>query len=160
MRKGERFLKFIIIYKALMGSFEMVLAGTFLSFYDSENSEASFSAIAANLNLDKDNRLIHSAIEHAGTLSSGTVLGIGAFVFAIGVVNNVEAIGLHYRQRWAEWLTVVATGVFIPFELYEVLRSISVLKVVILVINIAIVYYLGKHKELFGKKARRRAAGI
>lgn len=160
MPNGFRFLRFIIIYKALMGSVEMLLAGTFLSFYDLENSDASFTAIASNLNLDPDNRLIHAAITNAGHLDSGTVLGIAAVVVCIGALNNVEAVGLYYRQRWAEWLTVVATGVFIPFELYEVLRSVSLLKIVILVINIAIVYYLGKHKELFGKRGRRKRAEI
>ena len=160
MRKGERFLKCIIIYKALLGLFEMTLAAGFLNFFDGEHARASFTSIAVNLNLDKDNQLISSAIERAGALGNNTIVALAVFVFAIGVINCVEAVGLHYRYRWAEWLTVVATGIFIPFELYEVLESISVLKVTILVLNTAVVYYLGKHKELFGKKARARAKGI
>lgn len=159
-RKGESFLKFIIIYKAFIGLFEMTLAAGFLTFFDGEHAAASFTTIAVNLNLDQDNQLISSAIEQAGTLGSDTVIGIALVVFAVGVVNCVEAVGLHYRYRWAEWLTVIATGVLIPFELYEVLESISVLKVVILVLNIMVVYYLGKHKELFGKKARKKLKGI
>jgi uncharacterized membrane protein (DUF2068 family) len=159
-RKGESFLKFIIIYKALIGFFEMTLAAGFLSFFDGEHATASLTSIAVNLNLDQDNQLISSAIEQAGALGANAVVGIALVVFAIGVINCVEAVGLHYRYRWAEWLTVIATGVLIPFELYEVLESISVLKVAILVLNTVVVYYLGKHKELFGKKARERVKGI
>ena len=159
-RKSEAFLKFIIIYKGLMGLLELAVAISFFSFLDSRDSQSSFTSLAISFNLDPDNKIISSLIEKADLLGNGTMIGITSVVFAIGVINCVEAIGLHYRQRWAEWLTVVATGILIPFELYEVMESISALKVTILVINIVVVYYLGKHKELFGKKARERAKGI
>lgn len=160
MRKGERFLKFIIIYLGLLGLSEIILAASFLTFFDGEHAAESFTSIAVTLNLDQDNQLISSAIEHAGTLGNNTIVALAVFVFAVGVLNCIEAVGLHYRYRWAEWLTVVAIGIFIPFELYQVLESASVLKVVILVINTVVVYYLGKHKELFGKKARKHLKGI
>jgi len=159
-RKSEAFLKFIIIYKGLMGLLELAVAISFFSFLDSRDSQSSFTSLAISFNLDPDNKIIGSLIEKADMLGNGTMFGISAVVFAIGAVNCVEAVGLHYRQRWAEWLTVAATGILIPFELYEVMESISALKVTILVINIVVVYYLGKHKELFGKKARERAKGI
>jgi uncharacterized membrane protein (DUF2068 family) len=158
--KGEVFLKFIIVYKAFMGFLELAVAISFFSFLDGKDTGASFTSLAISFNLDPDNAIIKTAIEKAGMLGSGTMLGITAVVFAIGVINCIEAVGLHYRQRWAEWLTVVATGVLIPFELYEVLESISALKVAILVLNTVVVYYLGKHKELFGKKARQRVKGL
>ncbi|MCC6502056.1 MAG: DUF2127 domain-containing protein [Deltaproteobacteria bacterium] len=159
-RKGENFLRFIIAYKALMGLMEASAAASFYYFLDAKGTIDSFTTLAINFNIDPDNRLISSLIDRAGALGNDTMLGITITVFAIGVVNCVEAVGLHYRQRWAEWLTVAATGALIPFELYEVMESVSALKVTILVINIAVVYYLGKHKELFGKKARQRAKGI
>jgi uncharacterized membrane protein (DUF2068 family) len=65
------------------------------------------------------------------------------------MLNLIEAYGLHKRLRWAEWLTVFATGLLIPFEVYEVWRRFSLLGVAVLVLNIAIVIYLAKHKELF-----------
>lgn len=160
MRKRERFLKAIIIYLGLIGLFEMTLAASFLTFFDGNHAAESFTRIAVSLNLDQDNRIISSAIDRASQMGSSTVMALAVFVFIVGIMNSVEAVGLHYRFRWAEWLTVVAIGVFIPFELYEVLESISALKVTILVINITIVYYLGKHKELFGKKARQHLVGI
>jgi len=159
-RKGEGFLKFIIIYKALMGLLEIAVAISFFSFLDGKDTEASVTSLAVSFNLDPDNKIISSAIDKAGMLGNGTMLGLTAVVFAIGIINCVEAVGLHYRYRWAEWLTVIATGVLIPFELYEVLESISVLKVVILVLNTVVVYYLGKHKELFGNKAMKKIKGI
>src|SRR5262249_54969081 len=46
-----------------------------------------------------------------------TVLAITATVYA--VVEGVEAVGLWLEQRWAEYLTVIATAGFLPFEVHE-----------------------------------------
>jgi hypothetical protein len=67
-------------------------------------------------------------------------LAIAALVYA--AVFAVEGIGLLLRKRWAEWLTVVVTGSFIPFEIYELVRHGGAGKVVAIVLNVAIVVYL------------------
>jgi len=45
-------------------------------------------------------------------------------------------------KRWAEYLTVVATASLIPFELWEIARHFTWLKVGALGVNVAIVCYL------------------
>lgn len=61
-----------------------------------------------------------------------------------------EGVGLWLARRWAEYLTFVETGVFVPFEIYELTSSTSALKVIALVINLAVVGYLLISKRLFG----------
>lgn len=68
-----------------------------------------------------------------------------------------EGIGLWLAKRWAEYLTLVETGVFVPFEIYELTSSISTLKVLALVINIAVVSYLLISKRLFGVRGGAKA---
>jgi uncharacterized membrane protein (DUF2068 family) len=72
---------------------------------------------------------------------------------AYAAVFLVEGIGLLSRRRWAEWLTVVVTGSFIPFEIYELVRSPGAGKIAALVLNVAIVVYLAWRRL----KARRRS---
>lgn len=67
-------------------------------------------------------------------------LGIGAFLFA--TIFLVEGIGLWMRKLWAEWLTVVATSLFIPIELREVYTHVTIAKVLVLVVNVVVVLYL------------------
>lgn len=62
----------------------------------------------------------------------------------------IEAVGLWYARRWAEYLTFVETGVLVPFEIYELTRTISYLKILTLVINLAVVLYLLLRHRLFG----------
>jgi uncharacterized membrane protein (DUF2068 family) len=45
-------------------------------------------------------------------------------------------------MRWAEWLTVVAGGIYIPVELYELWKSVTGPKLGLLAVNVAIVAYL------------------
>ena len=81
-------------------------------------------------------------------------ISIGMFLY--GTLSLIEAYGLHKRKRWAEYLTAIATGLFIPLEIYEVIFRLSVVRVAVLVLNVVIVYYLIKHKELFPRKSPAR----
>ncbi len=150
-KKSDRFLRFIIGYKAFFSIFQIVLSIALYSHLG-DTAEETITALALGMNLDTRHTLVSAVIEKAGMIDNGLFVGLTAVLFGAGILNMIEAVGLHLRQRWAEWLTVFATGILIPFELYGVIEKVTVLRVIILVINIAIVYYLAKHKELFGKK--------
>ncbi len=49
----------------------------------------------------------------------------------------------------AEYLTVIATGVLIPYEAYEVVHHVTLFKVGALLLNLAVVGYLAYRKRLF-----------
>jgi|SRR5581483_3741570 len=93
---------------------------------------------------------VFGTLEHVLTLRSSTLYAVSAAAAAYAVLEGVEAVGLWYQRRWAEYLTFVATIVFLPYELYELTRSVSPLKIVALVVNIAIAVYLLFAKRLFG----------
>ena len=54
----------------------------------------------------------------------------------------VEGIGLWLEFTWAAYLTVVSTSLLLPFELYEVIEQVSILRVGVLLLNLVIVLYL------------------
>lgn len=82
---------------------------------------------------------------------------VGVAIAAYGVLEGVEAVGLWLGKRWAEYLTFVATIVFVPYEVYELTKSISALKVIALIINLAVAVYLLLAKRLFGLRGGGRA---
>jgi len=53
-----------------------------------------------------------------------------------------EGIGLWLEFTWAAYLTVVSTSLLLPFELYEVIERVSMLRVGVLLLNLIIVFYL------------------
>jgi uncharacterized membrane protein (DUF2068 family) len=82
---------------------------------------------------------------------------LGVAIAAYAALEGVEAVGLWLGRRWAEYLTFVATVVFVPYEVYELTKSVTSLKVLTLVINLAIVAYLLFSKRLFGLRGGGRA---
>lgn len=91
-----------------------------------------------------------ASLEHVADLSSTTLYAVAAAAGAYALLEGVEAVGLWFQRRWAEYLTFVATIVFIPYEVYELVRAISPFKVVAFVVNVAIAIYLLLAKRLFG----------
>jgi uncharacterized membrane protein (DUF2068 family) len=96
-----------------------------------------------------DRGLLHD-IDRAFSLQSGTLRLVGAVFLVYALVEGVEAFGLWYAKRWAEYLTFVVTASLLPLEVYELAHRVSVLKIITIAINLAVVVYLLLAKRLFG----------
>ena len=145
-------VRLIILERAIRGTLVFVLGLALLT--NSRNMVSLVRQWVAELDVNPERRLIPrilvTVLRPIGGFSSRTValIGIGALLF--GALELTEAIGLARRRRWAEYLTVIAGCIGIPFELMEVLRRQTPLRVGILVANVAIVVYLAWQKHLFG----------
>jgi len=64
----------------------------------------------------------------------------GSLLYA--ALRYVEGLGLIWRQRWAAYVTVIATAAFIPLEVVELTRRVSWPKLVVIAMNVAVVWYL------------------
>ncbi len=91
---------------------------------------------------------------------------LAAIFLAYACLEAVEAVGLWFNRRWAEYLTFVATTVLIPYEIYELYLRMSVVKLVAFVLNVLVAAYLLYAKRLFGlrgghaaEEARKRELG-
>jgi uncharacterized membrane protein (DUF2068 family) len=89
-------------------------------------------------------------LEHLFTLKSSTLYAVAAAAAVYAVVEGLEAVGLWYQKRWAEYLTFVATCAFLPYEVYELTRSTSPFKWIAIAVNLLIAGYLLYAKRLFG----------
>ena len=94
------------------------------------------------LGLDPGNRYIDRALQKVGNLTPAQIkrFGIGSFIYA-GLFLT-EGIGLWLVKRWAEWFSVIITSSLLPLEIYEIHRHPSPIKILVLILNIAVVGYL------------------
>ena len=78
-------------------------------------------------------------------------------LFAYAALFFVEAVGLWRQQRWAEWLTVIATATLIPPEIYECIQHPGATLFLLLAVNVAVVWLLTTRlrHELAQDAARR-----
>jgi uncharacterized membrane protein (DUF2068 family) len=94
------------------------------------------------LRLDPGNHFLDAALAKTSKVSPDQIkkIGLGSFLYA-GLFLT-EGTGLWLRKRWGEWLTVIITSSLIPVEIYEINRHLSLLKLGVLAVNVAIVGYL------------------
>jgi uncharacterized membrane protein (DUF2068 family) len=139
---GGRLLWLIALERTLRGLL-LLAAGIYLLAKAGANFGDIANHIARRLELDPQHGWIHHLIDKLGRLKKHQVKVVGVLAIGYAALEITEGVGLFYRKRWAEWLTVVATSLLIPLELYELVRKPSLLKAGGIVVNLAIVGYLG-----------------
>jgi uncharacterized membrane protein (DUF2068 family) len=148
----DTIVRLIIIERAVRGSLVFVLGIALLT--NSRRLADLVRSWVFQLNVDPERRLIprllSGILRPISEFSPRTVLLIGVGALLFGLLELTEAVGLGRRRRWAEYLTVVAGCIGIPFEVAEVIRRQTPIRIGILLINIAIVIYLAWQKHLFG----------
>jgi uncharacterized membrane protein (DUF2068 family) len=65
-----------------------------------------------------------------------------ALTAGYAAVTALEAVGLWLEKAWAKWLVVGIVAVSIIPELYELIQGFSILKLLVLFINLAVLIYL------------------
>jgi uncharacterized membrane protein (DUF2068 family) len=97
-------------------------------------------------------------LDDAFTTSSSHLHLLGTVLLAYGAVEGIEAIGLWYQQRWAEYLTFLVTTSLLPLDTYEIVHHPTPFKLVAFIVNVAVVVYLLLAKRLFGLRGGTEAA--
>jgi uncharacterized membrane protein (DUF2068 family) len=75
-------------------------------------------------------------------LSRSKIAALGVVALFYAALFMTEGVGLWRERRWAEYLTVIATGSLIPFEIYEIAHRFTLIRIATFVINVAVVVYL------------------
>lgn len=113
--------------------------------------------LADVLHLDLDSSPTITKLRHLVHTKPSTLLLVAALLFGYAVIQMVEGVGLWRMERWGEYFATVATSLFLPLEVYELTARVTVLRVLALVVNVALVAYLLVSKRLFGLRGGREA---
>lgn len=81
-------------------------------------------------------------VEAAGRVTDTHLWLLALAAAAYAFVRGIEAYGLWRERRWAEWFALVAGGLYIPVEIYELIHRLSWLKAAVLTTNLLIVAYM------------------
>ena len=94
------------------------------------------------LGLDPGSRQVGRFLVKAAALTPSRLreLGVGSLVYA--AVFLTEGLGLWRLKRWAEWLTVLITSSLVPVEAYEIYQHPTVVRVLLVLVNLGVVAYL------------------
>jgi len=81
----------------------------------------------------------HIFVDAASRVTDTNLWMLAARPALYAAVRGVEAYGLWYERRWAEWFALIAGGVYVPVEIYELIRHPSWMKAMVLTTNLMIV---------------------
>ena len=132
----------LIAAERIVRSLLLLAAGVYLLSHRHTDFGRLADHVARAVELDPRRPLVRHLIERLHRLHAGTIVLTGLAALGYGALELVEGVGLWLDKLWAEYLTVIATSLLIPLEVYELVRKPSLLKAGGIVVNVAIVAYL------------------
>ncbi|MEO6802285.1 MAG: DUF2127 domain-containing protein [Granulicella sp.] len=98
--------------------------------------------LATALKFDPESRFVALVMDKVDLIDAHRLRQIGFATFAYSGVALTEGIGLIREKVWAEYLTLILTISFLPWELYELVRRPDWFRLGLLLINLAVLAYL------------------
>jgi len=141
---GFKLLKGLLLLIVGLGLFKLVHA----------EIATLFSRLLEALHLNTDSRVLHALVLKVDPLQPETMLVMSLVSITYALLLLVEGVGLWFERAWAGYLTVISTSLFLPFELYEVIKRVTAARVIVLLLNFAIVVYLIRQLKLHTMQTR------
>ena len=146
----NRWLELIGFFKIAKGVFFVLIGVGVLRLVHRDLAEILFR-LALSLRIDPENHLVSLLLERADSLTPHRLRWIGAAVFLDAGLDFIEGTGLVLRKAWAEYFTLILTAAFLPWELFEIVRRVTITKISLTILNVLVVIYLAyvlKQKQM------------
>jgi uncharacterized membrane protein (DUF2068 family) len=143
-----------LLHVAVFGLFGIVLLVVDLDLgglrRDAAAMAQSLSDVVAGSSRAGGHSWLAERLDSVAGLQGETVRALMVAALLFAALEAVEAWSLWHERRWGEYLTVVATSLFLPLEVHELLERVTVIRVLLLLVNLGVLVYLVWAKRLFG----------
>jgi uncharacterized membrane protein (DUF2068 family) len=150
----NRWLIAIGVLKLLKAILFVAMGFGMIRLLHKDIADVLYRAVLA-LRFDPENHIINVLLEKSTLLSPRILKEISAGMFLYAILDTIEGIGLVLEKTWAEYFTLGLTGALLPWEMYEIIRHVTILKIVVTIVNLAVFLYL---LYVVAKKNRTRRA--
>ena len=127
-----KFLKAILFVLAALGAFGLMQHGI------AERAREWGTALV----FSTGQHFVRRSIAFVTGLSREKIGALGLVALFYAALFATEGVGLWRERRWAEYLTIVATGSLIPFEIWEMLHGPTPMRFAAFALNVAVLIYL------------------
>jgi len=128
-------------FKFLKGVVLIVVAVKLLTLLNKDVEQWALDFINRH-GIEAENRFVHAVLEKLAGVNRNQLMAMSGGAFLYSGLQLTEGVGLWYEKRWAEYLTVIATALLVPVEIYELFERFTWVRVVVLVVNLFVVWYL------------------
>lgn len=94
------------------------------------------------LHINPERRAARLFLDWADTVTDTRLLVLAILAMCYSALRFVEAFGLWRERAWAEWLALVSGALYVPFEVWDLLKKPTWIRAAILLINLAVVWYM------------------
>jgi uncharacterized membrane protein (DUF2068 family) len=110
-----------------------------------------------HLRFNPEQRFVNFILEKSSLIDDKMLRRIGAVVFIYAALDLIEGTGLYLEKTWAEYLTLIITASFLPWELFEIIRKLTWVRGGLLVVNVLVFIYLLK---IVTERVKHRKNGV
>ena len=152
----ERLLRFLVLGAAAYGiwRFREDRVGVQRAFNNLMPALRSlYKDLGFNINHSKLLGLVNDSFKLSPRFLLWLAIGVGAYA----LIELVESIGLWLGRRWGEYFAMIATSVFLPYEIYDLTVKVTWLRMGAFLINVLLVAYLIWSRHLLGVRGGKEA---
>jgi uncharacterized membrane protein (DUF2068 family) len=109
--------------------------------------------LALRFKFDPESRFVSLLLDKVDLIDAHRLRQISVATFGYSALALTEGVGLLLEKVWAEYLTLILTISFLPWEIYELVRRPDWFRLSLLLINLAVLWYLVwllRRKKLLG----------
>jgi uncharacterized membrane protein (DUF2068 family) len=141
-KHSEDLIRIAAVFEAAKGLL-VLITGFGLLLFIHKDLHLLAEQIVRNLHLNPAREYPKIFVDAADHITDIQLLALAVSAGIYSVVRLIEAYGLWFHRQWAEWFGVITGGIYIPAEVYELSQGVTMIKLVILIINVMIVASLG-----------------
>ena len=147
-------LRTLAVFEAVKGALALAAACGLLSLRHTDLHAATVAFLRLH-GIDPEKHYTRLFVESVARATNHGVGQIAAFGFVYALIRLAEGYGLWRGKHWAEWFAALSAGLYLPFEIKHFAHHPSLFNAVVILLNIALVIYLGR--LLARQRAERHA---
>jgi uncharacterized membrane protein (DUF2068 family) len=94
------------------------------------------------LHINPDTRYAQVFLSLADKVTDTKLWTVAIVALGYSTLRFFEAYGLWRERAWAEWLALISGAIYLPFEIFELMRRPDGVRLAIFLINLAVVVYM------------------
>jgi len=142
-QRHDKWLILIAAYKFLLALLFVAIGVGALRLLHKDVDDV-FAQLASFLRFNPESKFVNFLLDKVSLIDDPLLRRIGVLAFCYAAVSAAEGIGLYLEKAWGEYLTLLITASFLPWEMFEVFHRITWVRVSVLVVNLLIFLYLLK----------------
>jgi len=134
-------LRAVALFEFTKGLLVVLLACGLFSLVH-KDVEVEAERLVRHFHLNPYHHFSRVFIDAASQLTSGRLWGLAFAALAYSSVRFIEAYGLWHARAWAEWFALLSGAIYLPFEIYELIRKPTLLHWLVVITNCLVVLYM------------------